>query len=45
MWLKIGDRVRNRSGWTGVVLEVNETNAKVELITVSRPAGSVEART
>lgn len=28
--LKVGDRVENQSGWTGTVVEVNETNALVE---------------
>ena len=28
--LKVGDRVQNRSGWTGTVVEVNDTNALVE---------------
>lgn len=27
--LKIGDRVENRSGWTGTVVEVDDTNATV----------------
>ncbi|OBG00698.1 hypothetical protein A5773_04210 [Mycobacterium sp. 852014-52450_SCH5900713] len=30
MGLKVGDRVRNRSGWEGVVSEVTDTDAKVE---------------
>jgi hypothetical protein len=30
MYLKVGDRVCNRSGWTGVVTEVNDKHAKVE---------------
>ncbi|WP_157859026.1 MULTISPECIES: hypothetical protein [Mycobacteroides] len=28
--LKVGDRVQNRSGWTGTVVEVQETNALVQ---------------
>lgn len=27
--LKVGDRVENRSGWTGTVVEVDDTNATV----------------
>jgi hypothetical protein len=30
MWLEVGDRVRNRRGQTGVVLEVNDTEAEVQ---------------
>lgn len=30
MGLNVGDRVHNRSGWTGSVVEVTDTNAKVE---------------
>ena len=27
--LKVGDRVQNRSGWTGTVVAVDDTNATV----------------
>ena len=30
MWLEIGDRVQNRSGWTGNVVAVDSDNATVE---------------
>ncbi|MDP7727618.1 hypothetical protein [Mycobacterium sp. TY813] len=28
--LKVGDRVENRSGWTGTVTQLNDDNALVE---------------
>jgi hypothetical protein len=28
--LKVGDQVQNQSGWTGTVVEVDDTNATVE---------------